>query len=241
MLKRKIWEKHEDEYILKYYPVSNSLEIARQLGRSLSSVYSRARILGVKKSKQFLKDPALNPQLAKFLAGGCKTRFKKGDPAFNKGLKQKEFMSKDSINRTKATRFRKGDKPANWRPVGSTRINVDGYVEIKVKEPRTWKLQHRVMWEEFNGKIPKAHAVVFKNNNSLDVRIENLELITLADNMLRNTIQRYPEEVVKAIRAQGKLENLIYGKDKPKVERERKRVSVKKRVEAACKDPSSKT
>lgn len=240
MLKRKIWEKHEDEYILKYYPVSTSLEIARQLGRPLSSIYSRARILGVKKSEQFLKDPALNPQLAKFLEGGRKTRFKKGDPAFNKGLRQKEFMSKDSINRTKATRFKKGDKPANWRPVGSTRVNVGGYVEIKVKEPRTWKLQHRVMWEEFNGKIPQAHAVVFKNNNSLDVRLENLELITLADNMLRNTIQRYPEDVVKAIRAQGKLENLIYGKDRSKVERKRKRVFVKKRVDAACKGTSNK-
>jgi hypothetical protein len=242
MLKRKIWEEWEDEYILKYYPVSTSLEIARQLGRSLSSVYSRAGILGVKKSEQFLKDPTLNPQLAKFLEGGRKTRFKKGDSAFNKGLKQKEFMSKDSINRTKATRFKKGDRPANWKPVGSTRINVDGYVEVKVKEPRTWKLQHRVLWEEHHGKIPKAHAVIFKNNNSLDIRIDNLELITLAENMARNSIQTYPEEVKEAMRKQSKLENIIYGKkDKQIMDKQRKRIFIKERVEQARKRLSQDT
>ena len=42
-------------------------------------------------------------------------------------------MTPEAIERTKATRFKKGDKPGNHRKVGSERITVDGYIEIKTK------------------------------------------------------------------------------------------------------------
>lgn len=236
MLKRRIWEEWEDKLLVDKYATTPTIELADRLGRSISSLYGRAGKLGIRKCDQFFKDPEMNPQIKKFIEGGKNSRFKRGRTPENKGRKQKEYMSQEAINRTKATRFQKGNRPVNWKPVGSTRINVDGYVEVKVKEPRTWELQHRVLWEEYHGKIPKAHAVVFKNNNSLDIRIENLELITLAENMARNSIQTYPEEVKEAIRKQSKLENIIYGKkDKQIMDKQRKRISIKERVEQARK------
>lgn len=241
-MKRKKWEEWEDKLIVDKYATTPTIELATRLGRSLSSLYSRSRLLGVRKCEQFFKDPEMNPQLKKFISGGKKSHFKKGRVPENKGRKQKEYMSEEAINRTKATRFKKGDRPINWKPVGSTRINVDGYVEVKVKEPRTWKLQHRVLWEEHNGKIPKAHAVIFKNNNSLDIRIDNLELITLAENMARNSIQVYPDEVKEVMRKQSKLENIIYGKkDKQILDRRRKRLSTQARINQARKDLSQDT
>ena len=241
-MKRKIWEEWEDKLLLDSYATTPTIELATRLGRSLSSLYSRTRTLGIRKCEQYLRDPELNTQLKNFIMGGKKNHFKKGRVPENKGRKQKEYMSQEAINRTKATRFKRGDRPFNWKPVGSTRINVDGYVEVKVKEPRTWKLQHRILWEEHNGKIPKAHAVIFKNNNSLDIRIDNLELITLAENMARNSIQAYPDEVKEVMRKQSKLENIIYGKkDKQILDRRRKRISTQARINQARKDLSQDT
>ena len=33
------------------------------------------------------------------------------------------------------TWFKKGHIPANYRPVGSERVNADGYIEVKVADP----------------------------------------------------------------------------------------------------------
>lgn len=49
------------------------------------------------------------------------------------------------------TMFGPGNRPANWKPVGSERVNIYGYVEVKVKEPRTWRVKARVLWEQATG------------------------------------------------------------------------------------------
>lgn len=95
------------------------------------------------------------------LNSGLDGRFKKGNKSFNKGLKQTEYMSPEGIERSKATRFTKGHSPINYKPVGSERINVDGYIEVKVKDPNIWVHKQRVIWESVHGEIPKNHVVVF--------------------------------------------------------------------------------
>ncbi len=75
------------------------------------------------------------------------------------------------------TWFRKGNMPKNYRPVGSERINVDGYVEVKVADPNKWRLKHRVVWESVNGKIPKGFIVIFRDNDRTNTDIDNLMLI----------------------------------------------------------------
>lgn len=118
------------------------------------------------------------------IRSGVNTTFKKKHVPANKGKK----MSAEQYAKCKGTMFKKGHGPQNYRPVGSVRINVDGYIEIKVKDPNKWKLKHRVVWEESNGKIPVGMNLIFRDNNPLNTKLDNLMLVTRAENMEMNNI-----------------------------------------------------
>lgn len=117
------------------------------------------------------------------LVGG---QFQKGQEPPNKGKKWSEFMSPKGIERSRNTCFKKGHIPKNHRPVGSERINVDGYIEIKVAEPNKWKLKHREIYENTFGKIPKAHKIVFLDGNKLNFDISNLDIISNSQSLIMN-------------------------------------------------------
>ena len=140
------------------------------------------------------------------------SRFEKGNVPFNKGKKQTSFMSADAIKRTKKTRFKKGCKPHNKKENGTVvkrkHINRKPYKWIKMKN-NIWMLYHRFIWEKANGKIPKNHLIVFKDKNTNNTIIENLELITLAENMYRNSKHKYPKELIPSILLNKKLETKL--------------------------------
>lgn len=110
------------------------------------------------------------------------TEFKKGHVPINKGTKGM-FPGQGG-----ATRYKKGHVPHNYRPVGSERCNVDGYWEVKVADPKTWKLKHVLLWEEVNGPVPKGHCVVFLDGDKNNLSLDNLALISKATNARRNQI-----------------------------------------------------
>ena len=99
---------------------------------------------------------------------GMDTRFKKGTVPPNKGKK----MSAEQYAKSSSTMFKKGGIPQNYRPVGSERVK--------------WELKHRFIWEESNGKIPAGMNLIFKDNNPLNVKLDNLMLVTRAENMIIN-------------------------------------------------------
>lgn len=139
-------------------------------------------------------------------------RFTKGHVPDNKGKK----MSSEQYTKCQPTMFKKGLKPHNHREVGSERINVDGYREIKVAEPGKWMLKHRVIWEQVNGPIPKGHNVQFKNHDPLDCRIDNLYLISKSDQMAKENsyYARYPKELQEVIRLKGVVNRIIHKQQK---------------------------
>ncbi len=104
------------------------------------------------------------------LQNGLDGRFKPGQEPYNKGKK--------GVGGWEPTQFKKGNTPANYRPVGSERVNVDGYVEVKVKDPNKWRLKHRVVWGEHNGPIPRGHAVIFGDGDRSNFDLDNLILVT---------------------------------------------------------------
>ncbi|MDX5299359.1 MAG: HNH endonuclease, partial [Gammaproteobacteria bacterium] len=53
--------------------------------------------------------------------------------------------------------------------------------------------------------IPDGHIVVFRDGNRRNIKIENLELISRAENARRNCIWRYPPELVSTMRLVAKL------------------------------------
>ena len=55
---------------------------------------------------------------------------------------------------------------------------------------------HQHLWENANGKIPKSHCLWFKDGDSLNCCLDNLELITREVNMYRNSRNNYPREII---------------------------------------------
>ena len=70
--------------------------------------------------------------------------FKKGHVPANKGIK----LEKDGelYNKMRHTFFQKGNKPHNTKFDGHERLNVEGYVEVRIAE-RKYVFKHRLLWE----------------------------------------------------------------------------------------------
>jgi hypothetical protein len=105
------------------------------------------------------------------------------------------------------TSFKKGSKPHNWKVVGSTRVSVDGYVEVKIQEPKTWVQLHTIIWSAEHGDIPESHCVVFIDGDKSNIRLENLELITRSEHLqINKLIGKYSlPDARECLRTLGKL------------------------------------
>ena len=210
MVKRK-WTKEEINILLRDYQDPNifSADIAKRLDRTLSQVYNKARTMGLKAPLERIR---LAGKLGTNHPNAVAHRFKKGSVPPNKGKK----MSPEVYEKVKETMFKKGNSPVNHREVGSERINVDGYIETKVAEPNVWRLKHRIIWEQHNGVIPAGYNVQFKNRNTQDCRIENLYIISKAEQMRteNSLVARYPKEVQEVIRLKGVVNRVIHKREK---------------------------
>lgn len=114
------------------------------------------------------------------IKSGLTGRFERGHKPWNKGMKGLNTGGE-------AGWFKKGQVPLNYRPVGSERIDKDGYVMIKVADPNEWRHKHAVMWEKYHGRqIPKAHVVVFLDNDKTNFEKDNLELLSRAELAMMN-------------------------------------------------------
>jgi hypothetical protein len=113
------------------------------------------------------------------LTSGLTGWFKPGQAPFNKGRKG-VFLGGEVAE---ACQFKKGHKAWNWVPIGSERVNADGYVDVKVadgQKQKNWKGKHILIWEEHNGPVPPGHAVIFGDRNRRNFDPENLLLVSRA-------------------------------------------------------------
>ena len=108
------------------------------------------------------------------LQAGVDTRFKKGHVPLNKG----KTVSPEAYAKAAPTMFKKGQATHNILPVGSEVVRYDGYIQVKVANPKVWKLKHRRVWEEVNGPVPEGKVLIFLDNDKTNCSIENLELAT---------------------------------------------------------------
>lgn len=121
------------------------------------------------------------------------TEFKKGTEPHNKGKKLVEYAPEYAIKKMMKTTFQKGSIPALALPVGTIRrrlnkgvpeyiINIDWKGNRKPNNSYKWYL-----WEIDNEQDrPTGMVLAIKNGDVDDIRIENLELITRAENLARN-------------------------------------------------------
>ena len=120
-----------------------------------------------------------NERDCRFNTGWEPTQFKKGFTPWNKGKKGINLGGKE-------TQFKKGQKGWNYKPVGTERINTDGYVDVKIADPGKWKGKHKIIWEAANGPVPPGHVLIFADGNKLNVTLENLLLITRRELAIMN-------------------------------------------------------
>lgn len=139
-------------------------------------------------------------------------RFKPGQTSHNKGKKLESYMPAETIEKIKKTQFKKGNLPHNTNPkLGAIVPRKDSktgatYFYIKLKHGH-WKELHRYNWEQKNGPIPKNKLITFKDGNTLNPHVNNLECITKAQNAIRNIkkFRNYPQPLQQAIQYKNKL------------------------------------
>lgn len=207
------WTEQEKQVVRDMYPDHFASEIAQILGRTASQVQQCAAKLGVKASaERIARSGRMSSQHPNVIAA----QFKKGTVPPNKGKK----MSAELYARCAPTMFKKGQAPVNHKPVGSERVNVDGYVEVKVAEPNKWRLKHRVVWEEVHGPIPPGHNIQFRDGNRQNLSLDNLYMISRAEQCAKENSfhARYPEELKAVIRLKGSIKRQIteYNKKRQK-------------------------
>lgn len=107
---------------------------------------------------------------------------------FSKGQKPHNAGTK-GLMKPNSGSFKKGARPYNHKQVGSERVNVEGYIEVKTAEPNVWGLKQRIVYQEQHGEIPHGHNVRFRDGDRQNCEPENLLLVDNHENALLN--QRY--------------------------------------------------
>lgn len=195
---RKKWTIREDEIIKSEYPIKESKDLAVKFNCSIQLVYDRAYVLGIHKDPLYFETH--NGGRLKGDTGKDK-RFEKGHTPWNKGKK--------GVCYSPETSFKKGHMPQTYRPVGSLQLREDGYVFIKVADPKTWVQLHRLVWESEHGPIPDGKIVKFRDKDRMNFDISNLYLADRKEHMAQNTFTRYPPDLRAAIKTLKKLTKTI--------------------------------
>jgi len=188
------WTDDEEQYLVAHYATTSNAELAAALGKkNADRVMAKASHLKLRKSGQFLRE-------------SCKARtkgqFKKGLIPHNKGKK----LSQETKEKLKPTMFKRGNRPHNAQPVGTETKDKDGYVWVKIAEPSEWKLKHHIAYGE---PVPTGHKVIFLDGNKYNFERGNLQLVSNAELMNRNTMHRYPPELVRLLKTLNKLKKRV--------------------------------
>lgn len=202
---RTIWTDAMVETLTKRYPHEPSLSLAKEFGINTSRVYQKAARMGLKKTPEFLSSPESGRTDGKRGGSG---RFKPGHRTWNKGA------SFNAGGRSKETQFKKGMKPHTWQPIGAERFSKDGYLQRKAFDtgypPKDWIGVHILLWQEHHKKdLPKGHAIVFKDGDKTNIVIENLECLSRAELMKRNSVHNLPKELAELVQLRGALNRRI--------------------------------
>lgn len=201
--------------IREFYPAMPTAALARVIRRSVSATYCRAIGMGLRKTDEYLAGP-FACRLRRGDKVGAAFRFPRGQVPWNKG---KHYVAG---GRSAETRFKPGRRPQTWKPVGSYRINADGYLDRKVSDtsypPKDWVGVHRLVWIEAHGSIPSGHAVVFlpgrRTTDPARITIDALELVTRAELMRRNSVHtRLPPDLVRLVQLRAALVRKINARE----------------------------
>lgn len=187
------WTAAIDAELTRLYSLHTNTDIGRILGCTEPAVLNRAQHLGLRKPEGFTN-------------AGC---FTPGQRSWNAGKK-----GWHAGGRSAETRFKPGSKPPTWKPIGHERVTDDGYLQRKVTDTgvtrRDYVNVHWLLWLEAGREIPPGHALIFKDGDPTHIALDNLELVSRADLMRRNSLHNYPKPIAELIQLRGALMRKIH-------------------------------
>lgn len=190
-----------DRKLKKFYLFLGSKALAKKVKRSSSFVITRLRQLGLEVPQEVKNQRSLD------------SRIKPGNISHNKGRKISDWMTPAQIRKIKKTQFKKGNLPHNTKHDLAVSIRPDKrgvkmlFIRIGLGN---WKPLHRYNWEQVHGPIAKGLNLIFKDRNAFNCNAGNLELLTNAELMRRNSFwANYPAPIGRIIQLQGALSRQI--------------------------------
>lgn len=167
------YTKLEDQYLIENVKGITLKELTNKFNKQFSLDLSEGAIANRK----------VKLGIQSGIVGG---QFQKGQESWNKGKK----MSPSQYKKAAPTMFKKGNIPANRRPIGSERVdNRDGSILIKVQDghlQKNWMSKSRYVYEQAYGKIPKGHKIIFADGNNRNFNLDNLILVSNAEELIMN-------------------------------------------------------
>lgn len=174
------WTEYEVQYLIRHYATRTCADIAEWVHHSPRAVQMKAFQLGLRKSREYMRECAK------------RTQFTIGHRPFNKGRYSKEWMSERGRRNSAKTQFKPGEvnphSPTIRQPGYECVRTEKGrqYIWIKPHDGRRMMPKHRYLWEMEHGAIPKGFNVQFKDGNPLNCVLDNLYLISRAKQVRKN-------------------------------------------------------
>jgi hypothetical protein len=182
------------------YATTPTVELAAELGLSIARIHAYATKNGWHKNVELVRLMA-KARAARPDHPMRKFQYPKGHVPANKGMTG--FCHPASV----PTQFKKGNRPYSWKPIGSYRVESDGYLQRKVTDtgypPKDWRFVHRLVWEAAHGPIPDKHIVRFKKGRKTTVleaiTLDAIECISMAENLRLNHPRLVDPELGKLV------------------------------------------
>lgn len=198
----------QEKILIENYLQIPSKRLAAMIGLSDTAIRGRMRQLGLKVPDEIIERRIQD------------SRIKPGNVPVNKGKKQSEYMSPEMIERTKLTRFKKGDRPLNKTEIGTIKLrtskkkrgfkNTIKSLWIKTGDGALeWTPLHVFNWLSSGREIPPGMMVSFRDGDPLNCDVANLELISRQENMQRNTIHNLPPDLKEVVYLKGAITRVI--------------------------------
>lgn len=162
----------QDKFIRSFAKGLGNEELTKLFNDTFGTVFTDKQVKAYKRNHK--------------ISSGLTGQFKKGNVPVNKGTKGMFNVGGNS------TSFKKGQSPKNIDPIGTEKIDKDGYIYVKVndipkaKKKVNWKQKHKLLWEKHNGPVPEGNKIIFADGNNQNIEIDNLIMVSDSELLVMN-------------------------------------------------------
>ena len=192
---RRLFSDEQESFIRREYKSHSIAELTELFNSTFGRSVTRSQIKAFTSRRK--------------IVSGRTGHYSKGHKPWNNGTKGKGICKPNSGS------FKKGEIPANTKPLGHERVcSKDGYILIKVedKNPYTgaatrYKHKHVHLYEQKNGPVPDGMVVIFKDGDKRNFEPENLVAITRSElvRLNQNGYGQFPAELKPTVFVMTKL------------------------------------